>query len=333
MRGQRLCCADRQVTDRAQLAIGHDASANQAACAAVEGPCRDAVVALRRDDARVDDGAIGVQSLVTGCVQASSVVQASQCRVQVGAGKHVACGIVQVRHIQGGVAGHGLQLALGIVDIATGQLQMTPCRHRAIRVVQAAHVQCGILRRHDTARVVQQYLGFDQRIAIAFDLATRVVQQAGSIDAHQAVARLRQAAGTVIQAAGVDGHLIRHRRRIAVIEGDCHDVELAIARDLAELVVELARVDGQHADSGVLQLAIDVRQHRRIQGQVSAVDGDAARRVVEFARGDDGVARARLHDLAAGVVQVGHVQLQLTGYQLALAVHQRLGIGRIGRDG
>nr|WP_253249964.1 hypothetical protein [Janthinobacterium sp. GW460W] len=215
-----------------------------------------------------------------------------------------------------------MQLPFGVGDVATSQCQVAACRHRAFRIVQAAHVQCGILRRHDAARGVQQYLGFDQRIAIALDLAARVVQLAGGADRHQACARLRQAAATVVQRANIDRQLVCHCRRIAVVEGGRRDVQLAIARDLALLVVELARIDRQHASTRVLQLAIEVRQDRRIQGQVGAVDGNAASRVVQLARADDGVARARLYDLAAGVVQVGHVQLQLPAYQLAVGIHQ-----------
>nr|WP_257620634.1 hypothetical protein [Janthinobacterium sp. NKUCC08_JDC] len=136
---------------------------------------------------------------------------------------------------------------------------MTARRHRTFRVVQAADVQGGILRRHDASRVVQQGVSFYQRIAIAFDLAARVVQLAGSAHRHQSGTRLGQATAAVVQAGCVDGQLICHRRRIAMIQRRSSDVELAIARDLAELVVELARVDSQDAGTSMFQLAIDVR--------------------------------------------------------------------------
>ncbi|MNM50505.1 hypothetical protein D3C81_615480 [compost metagenome] len=210
---------------------------------------------------------------------------------------------------------------------------MTPSRHRAIRVVQAAEVQRCILRRHDAAIVVPQRIRFHQRIAIALNLAASVIQQAGRIDTHQAATRLGQVAGAVVQAARVNRQLIGDGGGIAVVQGRRRDIKLAITRNLAGLVVELACVDSQDAGARVFQLAMDVRQYRGVQSQVRAVDGDAAGRVVQFSSGDDSVARARLHNVAVGVVQVGHIQLQLTGYQLALAVHQRLRVGRVGRDG
>ncbi|MNM50504.1 hypothetical protein D3C81_615470 [compost metagenome] len=117
MRGQRLRCADCQVAGCAQLAIGLHTRADQAACAAVEAIGCQAGIALRRDHARVQDSATGVQGLIASRIQAAGVVQASRGGVQVGAGKHVACGIIQVRHVQGGVARHGLQLTFCIVDI------------------------------------------------------------------------------------------------------------------------------------------------------------------------------------------------------------------------
>ncbi|MNM50502.1 hypothetical protein D3C81_615450 [compost metagenome] len=107
-----------------------------------------------------------------------------------------------------------------------------------------------------------------------------------------------------------------------MIQGHCRDIKLAIARDLAVLVVELRCINLQDTGTRVFQLAIDVRQHRRIQGQVRAVDGDAAGCVIQLAGGDDGVACARLHNVAAGVGQIGDIQLQLAGHQLALVVHQ-----------
>ncbi|MNN31325.1 hypothetical protein D3C81_1450120 [compost metagenome] len=259
MRGQRLRGINRQVACRAQLAIGLDAGADQAARAAVDGLRRDVVVALCRDHARVHDGAAGVQGLIASRIQTAGIAQGIERGVQVAAGKHAAGRIVQVRHAQGGVARHGLQLALGIVNVAAGQCQVAPCRHRAFRVVQDAHVQCGILRRHDAAGVVQQGCGFHQRITVALDLAASVIELACRGHRHEAHTRLRQTAAAVVQAVCVDGQLICHRRRIAVIQRCSGDVELAIARDLAELVVELARIDGQQAAARVLQLAIDVR--------------------------------------------------------------------------
>ncbi|MNM50501.1 hypothetical protein D3C81_615440 [compost metagenome] len=208
MRSQRLCRADRQVTGCAQLAIGLHASADQTACIAVEAAGRDAGVALRRDHARVHDGTCCGQGLIPGRIQAACVVQASQCRVQVGAGKYVACVVIQRANVQGRIARHGLQLSLGIVDIATGQLQMTSCGRHAFGIVQAADCKLGILRRHDAAGAVQQRGRFDQRVAIAFDLAARVVQLARGRDRHQAGARLRQAATAVVQRTGIDGQLI-----------------------------------------------------------------------------------------------------------------------------
>ncbi|MNQ23629.1 hypothetical protein D3C85_368020 [compost metagenome] len=257
--GQPLHGAYRQVASRAQAAIGLDTGADQTACAAVKAVRRDAVIALRCNHASIRNSTFRGKRLAPGRIQTAGVVQGVERSVQICAGKHTTRRIVQVRHIQGGVARHGLQLALGIVDVATGQCQVAPCRHRPFRIVQAAHVQYRIVRSHDAARVVQQGVSFYQRIAIAFDLAARVVQLASDRHRHQSATCLCQAAAAVVQTASIDGQLIGHRGRIAVIESGRSDVELAIARDLAELVVELARIDGQQAAARVLQLAIDVR--------------------------------------------------------------------------
>ncbi|MNM81967.1 hypothetical protein D3C81_939860 [compost metagenome] len=83
MRGEVLRSADRQVTRRAQLAIGLDTGADQAARAAVDGLCRKVVVTLCRDHTCIGDGTTGIQYLIARRIQAARVIQGVERGVQV----------------------------------------------------------------------------------------------------------------------------------------------------------------------------------------------------------------------------------------------------------
>nr|GEU29183.1 hypothetical protein [Tanacetum cinerariifolium] len=297
MRRQYAAGGDRQVTCRAQLAVGQDAGADQAVAAALQAAHGQRRIALGGNHARIDHGAADRQLLVAGrrgCRHAQVVARGHAAAV----GERD-CGNTQVA--ARGHAAAGGQRGCGDAQVAA--------RGHAAAAGQRGCGDAQVAARIHAAAIGQRGCG-DAQVAARVHAAGNVVELA---DIERGVAGCGlQAAARIVDVRAVQIQLV------AAGDGAVHVGQVAHAH--------VGVMPGHDASAVVAQL---IGGDQRI-----AIALDRAARVVDQAGGiHRHAAGSGLDDAAAVVVEVGHRQLQLLRLQLAAGVDQPLAVAGTGGNG
>ncbi|MNK77055.1 hypothetical protein D3C87_966420 [compost metagenome] len=296
----------RQIANRGKAAIGAHACRQQTIAA--QAARRDRRIAQGRQATRIVQQTADIQGLVAPRIQHACVEHVTgdlgrNIRARAERALYVAhAGRVQV---QG--AGARLQQAARIVD-GTAQVQIGRRRDYAVDIDERAIADdVGGRGRGDLAFAVVQAAGLHRQGAVSGDFAICIVQLAGHGNRHTARACLQQMAAPVAQAVRLHAQGASRGGSVGVIQQASLEIDGAIADDAAAGALQGGCRDGQGAAARMLDLAARIRQGGRVQSQIITIDGDTPGAVVQLARLDDSVARARLDHGTFGVVEIAHV--------------------------